>query len=156
MSSTPTKQVDAVYKAVNLVLGNQGRTISPKEPVYLSDYDLESVIKVVTQAALSGHILFTAAAKAKYLTSEKKAQSYCRGMVKNWLLKDARLNGNSKYAPKQPGIRQLSKDPVIQNLKKLRKEAERTRDEFLVGKVDKAINVRYKELLAAKIHPKDA
>ena len=146
MSSTPTKQVEAVYQAVKLVLSKQGRTISEKEPVYLSDYELETVVEVVTSAAISGLIQFTQAAQVKHLSNEKTAKSYCRGVVKNWLNKDSRLNGNSKYTPAQPGIRQLSKDNVVQKLKYLRKEAVKTGDSTLVSKVDKAIQVRFNEL----------
>lgn len=67
----------------------------------------------------NGTVELSAEAAAKYDT-EAKLKSYTQGLVSNWLRKDVRLNGGSKYETKNPGSRAGSGDDTVKALRALR------------------------------------
>jgi hypothetical protein len=55
------------------------------------------------------------------MPEDKELRRYCTGLVSNWLRKDRRLNGNTTYAPQNPGQRAGQGDEQLQMLKQLAK-----------------------------------
>ena len=105
-------QKESVFQAVIGVVGEFEGAVS------LTKDQRGEVVALVTQSILDGETEFSDSARAKYDTADK-VKSYVVGMVNNWLRKDTRLNGGSKYEPKNPGSRAGSSDPVIKELRKL-------------------------------------
>ena len=50
-------------------------------------------------------------------TDEIALRKYIPGLVNNWVRKDTRLNGGTKYTPKNPGSRTGSGDETLKNLR---------------------------------------
>jgi hypothetical protein len=114
--------------------------------VSLTKEQRAEVIGIVTDDIMSGGTEFSAEAKAKYTTRDD-VKGYVNGMVSNWLRKDTRLNGGSKYETKNPGSRAGSGDEVLKNLKALKSTLT---DESHKAAVDEEIKKRTDELAAAK------
>jgi hypothetical protein len=51
--------------------------------------------------------------------SDTELKGYVSGLQSNWLRKDKRLNGNTKYAPKNPGSRFGASDEQLKALRAL-------------------------------------
>ena len=67
----------------------------------------------------SGTVELSNEARFKYDT-DAKLKSYTQGLVSNWIRKDVRLNGGSKYETKNPGSRAGSGDDTVKALRALR------------------------------------
>lgn len=80
------------------------------------------------------------------LADAKKLKEYVSGLVSNWLRKDPRLNGGTKYVPTNPGSR--VSDPMISNMRKLRTTLS---DPMDIAVVDAQIAKRQAELNASKV-----
>ncbi len=137
------KQNDAVFGAVCEVLGENN--FSTK--VELSKDQQNQVIEIVTNGILNGTVDFSTEAKTKY-NDYDKVRSYTTGMVNNHLRKDLRLNGGSKYQPKNPGSRAGSGDEQLKALKALRSTVS---DPETIQQLDLAIEVRTQEIKATKV-----
>lgn len=137
------KQNDAVFGAVCEVLGQNN--FSTK--VELSKDQQNQVIEIVTNGILNGTVDFSTEAKTKY-NDYDKVRSYTTGMVNNHLRKDLRLNGGSKYQPKNPGSRAGSGDEQLKALKALRSTVS---DPETIQQLDAAIEVRTQEIKATKV-----
>lgn len=137
------KQKDAVFAHVESVVG----TITGQ--VTLTKDQRHEVIAAITQAIQLGTVEFSTEAKAKYDTTEK-VRTYVGGLVNNWLRKDPRLNGNTKYQAANPGSRTNSGDEQLKALKQLRKQIAQSGDTTKLAEVDTAITNRQAELKAAK------
>ena len=137
------KQNDAVFGAVCEVLG--GNNFSTK--VELSKDQQSQVIEIVTNGILNGTVDFSTEAKTKY-NDYDKVKLYTTGMVNNHLRKDLRLNGGTKYQPKNPGSRAGSGDEQLKALKALRSTVS---DPETIQQLDLAIEVRTQEIKATKI-----
>ncbi len=106
------KQSEAVFSAVMNVMGEQdGAYVPTKE-------ERAQIINIVTEGILQNDVDFSDQARAKYNT-DKLVRGYTSGMVSNWLRKDTKLNGGTKYVPANPGSRAGSSDPEVKNLKLL-------------------------------------
>jgi hypothetical protein len=139
-------QKESVFLAVCEVLGVEGFDITVK----LDKEQTKKVVEIVTSAIADGGVEFSAEAQAKYCTKEL-IMSYTRGMVNNWLRKDTRLNGGSKYVAKNPGSRAGAGDKQLTELKKLKTLVANDPDK--AAQVDAAIEAR-KSALAAEKAPK--
>jgi len=106
-----------------------------------------SIVLMVATAMEAGEIDLSDAARAKY-DDLPKLKSYCNGLVSNWLRKDPRLNGNVKYEIKNKGSRAGSGDPVIKELRKLKKTLTAGSEELAV--VEEEINKRVAVVQAEK------
>ena len=53
------------------------------------------------------------------MSTPAKLSQYVSGLISNWVRKDERLNGNVKYAAKNPGTRVGSTDPTLKALRQL-------------------------------------
>ena len=138
------KQKDSVFAAVTTVLEESGQEINGA--VTLTKDQRSQVVSMVASSLMSGETEFSSEASAKYDTLDK-VKSYTVGLVNNWLRKDTRLNGGSKYQPKNPGSRQGSSDPVIKELKKL---LSTLTEEDQREAVQNEINTRQAELQASR------
>lgn len=135
-------QRSAVFNAVCEVLG----TDSFDGAVELSKEDRKSVIAIVANGFFNGEVELSQSAAEKYDTVEK-LKTYTNGLVSNWLRKDTRLNGGTKYEAKNPGSRAGSGDSVIRELKKLRSTLT---DPSQIATVDAEIEKRMATIAAEK------
>jgi hypothetical protein len=140
MSNMSQKQ--SVFVAVCAVLGEN----DINREVKLTKEQRAEVIGMVTDSIVSGETEFSAEAKAKYPTKDD-VKGYVNGMVSNWLRKDLRLNGGTKYETKNPGSRAGSGDAVLKNLKALKSTLS---DKDHIAAVDEEITKRQAELAEAK------
>lgn len=136
-------QKEAVFTQVEATLG----TISG--PVTLTKDQRHEVVAAITAEIEAGNVEFSAEAKAKYNTTTL-IRTYVGGLVNNWLRKDTRLNGNTKYEVANPGSRANSGDEQLKALKQLRKQIAQSGDTTKLAEVDAAIATRQAELKAAK------
>jgi len=138
-------QSASVVAATQEVLGE---SFKPGTPVleYITKDQTKQVVDLVTQSILEHGTDFSPGARIKY-DSPSKVRTYVVGMVNNWFRKSTELNGGTKYAPKNPGVRQGSSDPQLKELKLLRKALiERNAQPEAVAKVDEAIAQRLSEI----------
>ena len=133
-------QKESVFQAVTSLI-DVGNTV-----VELTKDQRSEVIAMVTQSIVQGETEFSAEAKAKYKT-ESDVKGYVNGMVSNWLRKDTRLNGGTKYEIKNPGSRAGQGDEILANLKNLK--ATMT-DAAHIAVIDEHIETRKSELAKAK------
>ena len=106
-----------------------------------------SIVLMVATAMEAGEIDLSDDAKKKY-DDLPKLKTYCNGLVSNWLRKDPRLNANVKYEIKNPGSRAGSGDPVIKELRKLKKTLTAGSEELTA--VEEEINKRVATVQASK------
>lgn len=100
-------QGEAVFQAVNQVMGEQDGAYQP------SKAQLEAIHETVLGFFTSG-----ATSHSKNPT-EAELRKYIPGLVNNWLRKDTRLNGGTKYVAKRPGSRSGSGDESIKAMRTL-------------------------------------
>ena len=113
-------------------------------PVQLSELEKSTILNQLATMFLDGDIEMTEAARTKYHTHDLMV-GYCKGLLNNWIRKDIRLNGGTKYEAKNPGSRAGSGDTMLRELKKLRVKVGSDAD--AVSKVDEAIAERQAELV---------
>ncbi len=109
-------QKDGVFNAVVNELGEA----SFDSKVTLTKDQKQAIYAVVTEGLVNGEVTFSENAQVKYPTPDEIRTKYVPGLVSNWVNKDLRLNGGTKYEAKNPGSRTGSGDKVIKNLKTLR------------------------------------
>lgn len=137
-------QKEAVFSAIQSHFAATGRELSGS--VELSRDDRAAVTEIVISGINAGNVAFSDSAREKYDTSEK-LRAYVSGMVGNWLTKDIRLNGGSKYTPANPGSRAGQGDETIRNLRALRGTLTDAKD---IASVDAEIEKRRGELKTSK------
>lgn len=100
-------QGEAVFQAVQSVMGEQDGKYEPR------DKQLEAIHNEVLMAFKSG-----ATVHSKN-PDDAALKKYIPGLVNNWLRKDTRLNGGSKYVTKKPGSRSGSGDESVKAMRTL-------------------------------------
>ncbi len=143
------KQSEAIFNAIENVLTQANKAIDGQ--VTLTKEERAEVIEIVTVGLHEGEVSFSDGAKAKYDTFEKIKKQYVPGLLNNWLRKDSRLNGGTKYVPKNPGSRTGSSDEYLKNLKALRQQVATTEDADAMAAVDAEIEKRKAEISKAKV-----
>jgi len=113
MSNVVMSQKEAVFAAITEVLGNFSGSAE------LSTEQRKEVISSIMSGFASGTVELSNEARFKYDT-DAKLKSYTQGLVSNWIRKDVRLNGGSKYETKNPGSRAGSGDDTVKALRALR------------------------------------
>lgn len=96
------KQVDAVVQAVKSILGDD---YNPAVKVALSKDQRQEVITMLVDGLYCGTIQLSQEARAKHTVANDTLKSYASGLLTNWLAKSKELNGNTEYAPLNPGSR---------------------------------------------------
>jgi hypothetical protein len=102
-------QKEAVYQAITGMFDVAG-----EGAVELSRDQKHDVISVLIEGFKAKRISY-----AGELPDDKQLRNYCSGLLNNWLRKDTRLNGGTKYEAKNPGARRGSADPQVVALRKL-------------------------------------
>lgn len=101
-------QKDGVFKAVVSVLGND----EFDGAVELSKDQKAKVTAILFEGFRKGEITLD----AEY--DDTKMKHYIGGLINNWMRRDKRLNGNTEYVAKNPGVRG---NPEVRELTKLLK-----------------------------------
>lgn len=101
-------QKEAVYQAVCNVTGHTG-----EGAVIISKEQRAQVNAILFEGFRSGKISI----EREFSDADLKA--YVSGLQSNWLRKDTRLNGGTKYVAKNPGSRAGSTDPQLKALNAL-------------------------------------
>ena len=107
------KQVDAVVQAVKYIMGD---AYNPAVKVELTKDQRALVILELVEGLSSGTIQLSPEAKAKH-EAAGTIKTYASGLLTNWLAKSKELNGNTEYAPTNPGSRS---NPVLKQALELK------------------------------------
>ena len=101
------KQSDAVFAAVVSVMGQQDGAYKP------TTEQRKQVHAILFAGFETGKIQLGREFDPEYITK------YIPGLTSNWLNKDKRLNGGTKYEAKNPGSRTGHSDPMIKAMRGL-------------------------------------
>lgn len=109
-------QKEAVNSAVTSVLSEAGVTVNEGDNVanYMNRELRAQVTAILVEGFKSGTIVLD-----KTFADDAALRTYCSGLTSNWLRKDPRLNGGSKYVAKNPGSRVGSSDPQLKAMRAL-------------------------------------
>lgn len=129
-------QKEAVFQAVCNVTGHTG-----EGKCEISKEQRAQVNAILFEGFRAGNIELD----REYSDAELK--SYVSGLQSNWLRKDKRLNGGTKYEAKNPGSRQGSSDP---GLKAMRALMSTLTDESERAEVQSHIDARISEIAKTK------
>lgn len=132
------KQKDAVFQAIESVMGsiegNVGSTITSEQR--------KRVCMIVCEGFKAGKIDLATT------YTDEELPGYVSGLVSNWIRKDTRLNGGSKYQAKNPGSRAGSGDETLKAIRAVKSTI--TPDDPRYADVLQAEQARLQELASAK------
>ena len=100
-------QGEAVFQAVTSTMGEQDGAYQPTKA------QLEQIHETVLGFFQVGECVHSKN------PSEAELRKYIPGLVNNWLRKDTRLNGGTKYVAKRPGSRSGSGDESVKAMRTL-------------------------------------
>ena len=117
------KQKDAVYNIIVSAFATASIPFKDGMDVAatMKDKAFRASVQTAVEAGFKANeIPFedTASNREKMSTPAKLSQ-YVSGLISNWVRKDPRLNGNTKYEAKNPGTRVGSTDPQLKALRQL-------------------------------------
>lgn len=137
-------QKAAVFAAITAVLSNEGVSFEEGMDVgpLMTRERRSSVNQILFEGFRSGKIELD----REYTDTELKG--YVSGLQSNWIRKDSRLNGNTKYVAKNPGSRVGQGDAQLKALKQL---ISTKSDPAEVAEIQGYIDAREAELRAAKV-----
>ena len=151
---TKVTQREAVFTAVKSVLTEAGVKFEEGQNVSeLMTTELRAQVNAILVEGFKASTIElkdTATNRAK-LEDEAELKKYVSGLQSNWLNKDSRLNGATKYVPKNPGSRTGSQDPQIAALRGLMKTKTEA-DE--IAEIQGYIDERLAQLATAKVKTK--
>lgn len=104
-------QGEAVFQAIQLVV--ERHQVRVEGAVQLTKVQLDEVYSNVFMAFKTGETVHTKN------PDEAALRKYIPGLVNNWLRKDSRLNGGTKYTTKKPGSRSGSGDESVKAMRTL-------------------------------------
>ncbi len=108
-------QKEAVYNAVMSVFKDHGIKFSDgKNAAAALTAEMRAQVNAILVAGFE-----KGAVKLDTEFSEQELRTYVSGLQSNWLRKDTRLNGGSKYQAKNPGSRVGGTDAAIKEMRKL-------------------------------------
>lgn len=131
-------QKEAVFVAVQAFLteNNRAHELEDGEAISFTREERSTVVGMIVSAI---HLMeLSTEATVKFDTAQK-VKTYVSGLTNNWLRKDTRLNGGSKYIAKNPGSRAGSGDDQLKALKALRSTLS---DASQISQIDSAITAR--------------
>lgn len=137
-------QKDAVYNCVTGFLKEKGIDHEDGNRVELSKDERKTVIGMLIEATESG------VTEVKSSTARADLNNYWNGTLSNWLRKDTRMNGGSKYVTKNPGSRAGAGDDQLKELKKLLARVTLAGNEENIQAVNEAIEARVAEIAKEK------
>lgn len=109
-------QKEAVFSAVSSVLGEAGIQVNEGDnfATHLTKELRAQVTNILVEGFNGGSI-----ALDKTFEDEAGLRTYCSGLTSNWLRKDTRMNGGTKYVAKNPGSRVGSGDASLKAMRAL-------------------------------------
>ena len=142
-------QREATYNTIINELSNNGVSFQDGSDVKkVISSDMKKKIKeALMNSFKNGNVNHAADFNTK-LNSDTELSKYCSGLISNWIKKDPRLNGNTKYQIVNKGARAGQGDLQVKEIKKLLKASVGTSAE---EEVLKALNTRLAEVKAAKV-----
>jgi hypothetical protein len=137
-------QKEAVFSAVTSVINEANITVGDGESfsTHMNRELRAQVTSILVEGFNGGNI-----ALEKPFTTDSELRTYCSGLTSNWLRKDGRLNGGTKYVAKNPGSRVGSSD--IQ-LKAMRTLLSTKTDESERAEIQSFIDARVAEVKASR------
>jgi hypothetical protein len=141
-------QREATFDAIISVLKNNGVAFTPGNDVksVLTSAMKKDVRSKLVSEFNNGTIAVSDDFKSK-LNSDAELNKYCSGLISNWVKKDTRLNGNTKYQVVNKGTRTGNGDSQVKELRKLLKVTIGTEAEKDVAT---ALNNRIAQIKAEK------
>lgn len=139
------KQKDAVYQAITNVLTEEG--VHFEDGMNVGPEMTKERRLIVSNVLVAGFQGGTIELDKEYET-ESALRSYVSGLISNWIRKDTRLNGNTKYVAKNPGSRLGASDDQLKALKALYAQ---TTSEADRAEIQGFIDQRVAELNASKV-----
>lgn len=142
-------QREATFNAIITVLSNNGASFqsgSDVKSVITSEHK-KKVKDILVADFKNGNIDYTDDFAKTKLTSNSELSKYCSGLISNWIKKDPRLNGNTKYQVLNKGSRVGQGDSQVKELRKLLKATTGTDAE---NEVTEALNARLAAVRADK------
>src|ERR1051325_6047037 len=112
---TKMKQKDAVYNAITQVLNED--EVGFEDGMDVSEHMTKERRAQVNAILVEGFKAGTIELEKEYTDTQLK--QYVSGLQSNWIRKDPRFNGNTKYQPKNPGSRAGAGDAQLKALKAL-------------------------------------
>lgn len=136
-------QKDAVHSAITSVLAEAGITVSEGESVssHMTRERRAQVTEILVEGFRAGNI------ELDKEFDDAGLRTYVSGLQSNWIRKDSRLNGGTKYSPKNPGSRVGSGDEQLKNLRLFLKTRSTAEEK---AEVQGYIDARVAELSASK------
>ncbi len=143
------KQVQAVIQITKSILGSR---FLVGQPIlnYITDSDKEEILNRVI-VGLKNHEIHIKHSKQAKLNSDKDVRKYAIGMINNWFKKAKELNGNSEYKPSNPGIRKGSADPMVREMRRLKKQLETAGEYESAEIVQKQIDEKLADIEARRV-----
>jgi hypothetical protein len=136
-------QKEAVYVAITSVLAEHNITF--EEGMDVGPIMTKELRAIVNTILFQGFRNNQIQLEREFNDSDLKA--YVSGLQSNWIRKDSRLNGNTKYQAKNPGSRQGVTDPQIKAMRALLTTLTKPEDK---AEVEAEIAKRQAELNKAK------
>lgn len=135
-----------VYGAVQSIHPFEDGTV-----VELTTEERKQVADLVAEGLFNKEIDFSDKARDKYSTLEDIRKKYVPGLLSNWLRKDPRMNGNTKYEAKNPGSRAGQGDKKLKAMKGLMKQFQAANAPTnKIEVLQQAIDARTTEIAAEK------
>lgn len=145
------KQREAVYNAIKSVLAE--RDVHFDDGDNIAEFmttEVREVINAVLSEGFRNHQIeldLTSSSNVEKMNNSAKMKNYVSGLISNWVRKDPRLNGDTKYEPKNPGSRAGQGDDTLKTLRALKKQYAGTDKE---SAIDSSIATRVAEIKASK------
>jgi hypothetical protein len=136
-------QKEAVYSAIMSVLGENN--ISLVEGTDVSSVMTREIRSQVSQILVEGFRSGSIELDREFNDTELK--TYVSGLQSNWIRKDSRLNGGTKYVAKNPGSRAGSGDAQLKAMRALLSTLTEESDR---SEVQKHIDARIAEINSTK------
>ena len=137
--STKLSQREAVFATIVSVLEENG--VHFNEGMNVQSEMNKEVRAAVSAKLIEGFANGTIELSTSY-TDAAKLKAYTSGLISNWVRKDTRLNGNTKYVAQNPGSRRGSSDPQMKALKALLTQATSESDkEEIQGYISERLSV---------------
>lgn len=137
-------QKEAVYNAVTSVLSESNINV-------FENTDVNALMTRELRAQVNTILFDSFRSEAVELNREftdSALKGYVSGLQSNWLRKDKRLNGGTKYSAKNPGSRIGSSDPSLKAMRTLLSTLSSETDK---AEVQAAIDSRVSEIQASKV-----
>lgn len=138
-------QREAVFEAISAVT----ESTEFDGAIELTKEQKQEVYSMLSEGFKTGTIKFKdTPANREKLSTPAKLNQYVSGLVSNWVCKDPRLNGNTKYVAKSPGSRAGSTDPQLKALRVLATKF--AGNEEKLAEINKHISARMSQISEEK------